>query len=170
MTSLFPHPPYAEDQPSAHAILYLHVMRASAMSFSFLSLFQFPGLVALYQIRKLPINYSALFARTIKTSGRGLIVGTIAGAAMTWGQMRAREDIEWKDRSWRILANEGEVKTDWVTLGGAGAGAVAGLVAMRRGVVPTGGVGNAVLGGAGVGSAIGVPYMIASFAGGRKSA
>jgi hypothetical protein len=88
---------------------------------------------------------------------------------MTWGRMRGREDVEWKDRSWRILENNGEVKTDWVTLGGAGAGAVAGLVAARRGSVPMT-VGPAVFGGAGVGIASGVPYMIASFAMGRKSA
>jgi hypothetical protein len=88
---------------------------------------------------------------------------------MTWGRMRGREDIEWKDRSWRILENNGELKTDWVTLGGAGAGAMGGLVAARRGVIPAS-VRNAVLGGASVGMASGVPYMIASFAIGRSPA
>jgi hypothetical protein len=86
---------------------------------------------------------------------------------MTWGRMRGREEIQWQDRAWRILQNEGEVKTDWVTIGGAGAGAVAGLVAARRGAVPAS-VGNAMLGGAGAGAAIGVPFMIGSFAVGRQ--
>lgn len=88
---------------------------------------------------------------------------------MTWGRMRGRKDIEWKDRSWRVLENEGEVDTDWVTVGGAGAGAVAALVAVRRGMVSSG-VWQAVLGGTGVGMSVGVPYMIASFARGRKPA
>ncbi|KAF1944204.1 hypothetical protein EJ02DRAFT_452578 [Clathrospora elynae] len=169
MTSFSPHPVYAEDQPYAQTILYLHVMRASAMSFSFLSLFQIPASLIAARYRKMPIDYSVVFARTLKTSGRGLVIGTAAGAIMTWGHMMGREEMEWKDRSWRILANTGEVKTDWVTLGGAGAGAVAGLVTARRGVIPAT-VGTAVLGGAGVGMASGVPYMIASFAAGRRPA
>ncbi|KAF1851882.1 uncharacterized protein K460DRAFT_362652 [Cucurbitaria berberidis CBS 394.84] len=169
MTSLFPHTPYAEDQPYAQSILYLHTMRASAMSFTFLSLFQLP--ISLIRARRsqTPISTSILLTDTLRTSGRGLVLGTVAGAAMVLGRMWGREEIEWKDRSWRILENKGEIKTDWVTLGGAGAGAVAGVVAARRGVLPIS-AGNAVLGGAGLGMANGVPYMIASFATGRKPA
>ena len=169
MTSVFSHPHYAEDQPYARTILYLHVMRASAMSFSFLSLAQFPASIIAVRYRKMPIDYNAILARTLKTSGRGLLLGTAAGAFMTWDRMRGQEEIEWKDRSWRILENNGEVKTDWITLSGAGVGAVAGLLAARRGAVPVT-IGNAVLGGAGVGFASGVSYMIASFATGRKTA
>lgn len=110
---------------------------------------------------------SALFAGTLKVSGRSLILGTVAGAGMVWGRMRGKEDIEWKDRSWRILENKGEVQTDWVTLGGASAGAVVGLLAARRGAIPAS-AGNALLGGAGLGMATGVPFMIGTFATGRK--
>lgn len=169
MTSLFPHPPYAEDQPYARSILYLHVMRASAMSFSFFSLAQFPASLAAARYRKTPINYNAILARTLKTTGRGLAAGTAAGAIMTWGRMRGREDIEWKDRSWRILENSGEVTTDWVALGSATGGAVAALIVARRGRINMP-VGSAVLGGTGAGMAVGVPYMIASYAMGRKPA
>jgi hypothetical protein len=169
MTSLFPHPLYAEDQPYARTILSLHVMRASAMTFSFLSLFRFPASLAVTRYHKTPVNYSTILARTLKASGRSLMIGTAVGAFMTWRRMRGREDIEWKDRSWRILENNGELKTDWVTLGGAGAGAMGGLVAARRGVIPAS-VRNAVLGGASVGMASGVPYMIASFTIGRSPA
>jgi hypothetical protein len=169
MTSLFRHPLYAEDQPYARTVLYLHVMRASAMSFSFLSLAQFPASIVATRYRNRPIDYNAILARTLKTSGRGLVLGTAAGAFMIWGRMRGRQEIEWKDRSWRILEISGEVKTDWVTLGGAGVGAVVGLVAARRGEVSVT-VGNAVLGGSSVGVAGGVPYMIASFAIERKTA
>ncbi|KAF1836041.1 hypothetical protein BDW02DRAFT_260603 [Decorospora gaudefroyi] len=169
MTSFLPHPVYAEDQPYARSILYIHVMRASAMSFSFFSLFQFPASVVAARYHKTPVDYNMILARTLKTSGRALILGTAAGALMTWGRMRGREEIEWKDRSWRILENNGEVKTDWVTLGAAAGGATGALVAARGGRLPLS-VSSAVLGGAGVGMAAGVPYMIASFATGRKPA
>ena len=82
---------------------------------------------------------------------------------MTWGRMRGREDIEWKDRSWRLLENEGEVVTDWWVLGGGVAGAVGGLVRARRGVLPVT-RGTAVVGGAGLGAAgAGVGYMVSSY-------
>lgn len=169
MTSLFPHPTYAEDQPYAHSILYLHVMRASAMSFSFFSLAQFPASLISARYNKRPIDYKLILARTLKTASRGLVLGTVAGVAMTWGRMRGRKEIEWKDRSWRILENAGEVKTDWVSLGSASAGAVAALMAVRRGRIDMP-VGEAVLGGTAMGMAVGVPYMIASFVAGRKPA
>lgn len=169
MTSLFPHPPFAEDQQNAHAILYLHVMRASAMSFTFVSLFRLPASLVAAQYRKQPVDVNTLLARTVRASGRSLVLGTAAGALATWGRMRGREEIEWQDRSWRILENKGEVRTDWVTLGGAGAGAVAAVLAARRGSLGVSGS-QALLGGAGVGMATGVPYMIASFVAGRKPA
>ncbi|EUC28116.1 hypothetical protein COCCADRAFT_109979 [Bipolaris zeicola 26-R-13] len=169
MTSLFPHPVYAEDQPYARSILYLHVMRASAMSFSFFSLARFPASIIGARYNKAPIDYNVILARTLKTAGRGLVLGTVAGAVMTWGRMRGLEEIEWKDRSWRILENNGEVQTDWVTLGCASGGAVAALIAARRGMIKMP-VGGAVLGGSGAGMAAGVPYMVASFVAGRKSA
>jgi hypothetical protein len=186
MTSLFVHTPYAEDQPSAHSILYLHVMRASAMSCTFVSLFRIPITLASARYRQIPTPTSALIARTLQGSGRALAIGSLVGAIATWGRMRGREEIEWRDRAWRILENEGEVKTDWVMLGGAGAGALASLAAARRGAIPMG-VGSVMLGGVGVGSSVGrftkgehvriwlthflgIPFMIATFATGRKPA
>ncbi|KAH7074941.1 hypothetical protein BKA63DRAFT_514030 [Paraphoma chrysanthemicola] len=167
MTSLFPHTAYAEDQPNGHAILYLHVMRASAMSFSFISFFRFPVSLLNARYRKLPIDMRAITARTLQSSGHALVIGSVAGALMTWGRMRGKEEIEYQDRAWRILENKGEGKTDWAVMGGAGAGAIAGLLAARRGVIPVS-VGSAVLGGMGAGASIGVPFMIGSFAAGRK--
>ena len=169
MTSLFPHPAHAEDQSYARTILYLHVVRASAMSFSFISIFRFPISLAAARYRKTPVDYHTIVARTLKTSGYGLVLGTAAGVAMTWGRMRGREEIEWKDRSWGLLENKGETKTDWATLFASGAGAVATLIATQRGIISLT-AGNAVLSGAGLGSAAGVPYMFASFVMGRSRA
>jgi hypothetical protein len=167
MTSLFPHPQYAEDQPNAHAILYLHVMRASAMSFSFLSLFGAPISLLASRLRHQPVNVNTVLSRVLANSGRGLVLGTVAGALMTWGRMRGKEEIEWQDRSWRLLENKGEVDTDWETIAATGAGAAAGVIAARRGIVPVR-VGTAALGGAGIGLSSGVLYMFGTYVAGRK--
>jgi hypothetical protein len=45
--------------------------------------------------------------------------------------MRGREEIEWKDRSWRLLENPGQVETDDWTVVGAGAGALIGANAVK---------------------------------------
>lgn len=83
--------------------------------------------------------------------------------------MRGREEIEWQDRSWRLLENRGEVDTDWESVAAAGGGAAAGTLAARRGVLPLK-IGQAALGGAGVGSSSGVLFMIATYVAGRKPA
>jgi hypothetical protein len=167
MTSLFPHPQYAEDQPSAHAILYLHVLRASAMTFSFLSL-PYTGITILRsRIQRRPITINTVLSRTLSNPGRGLILGAVAGVAMTWGRMRGRSKIEWQDRSWRLLENRGEVDTDWEIIGATGVGALAGVAAARRGAVPLS-AGRAALGGAGLGLGSGVLFMIGKYVVGRK--
>jgi hypothetical protein len=97
---------------------------------------------------------SALAARTLQSSGRAGALGAAVGVFATWGRMRGREEIEWQDRAWRILGNRGENQTDWVTMGGVSAGAVASAVAARRGVIPSS-VGSAMGGGAAAGSAVG---------------
>jgi hypothetical protein len=188
MDSLFPQALYAEDQPNAKAILYMHVMRASAMSFTFFSLARIPITLVRSRFRRVPVDMSTLFTRTLQSSGRAFVLGSAAGAATTWGRMRGKTEIEWQDRSWRILGNRGEVQTDWATVGGMGAAAVAGAVAARRGVIPTS-VGKAGLGGAASGSSVGksavldvvfmmnadfeilgIPCMIVTFMMGRKPA
>lgn len=169
MTSLFPHPQYAEDQPNAHAVLYLHVIRASAMTFSFLSLPLTGASLLTSRLRKQPVTSTTILSRTLINSGRGLILGIIAGAAMTWGRMRGREEIEWQDRSWRLLENKGEVDTDWETIGATGIGVLAGVAAARKALVPVR-VGQAALGGAGLGLGSGVLFMIGTYVAGRKPA
>jgi hypothetical protein len=80
--------------------------------------------------------------------------------------MRGREEIEWKDRSWRLLENKGEMSTDWVSMGAVVPGALVGALAARRGAVPVS-VLNGTLGGAGIGMGLGVPYMVSTYARGR---
>ena len=80
----------------------------------------------------------------------GTVVGTGVLALALAGRMYGREEIEWKDRSWRLLANKGQVEVDtW-----SGVGTVAGaLVARGRGW-------RGRLGGAGLGNLVGLAgYM-----------
>jgi len=64
--------------------------------------------------------------------------------------MAGREDIEWADRSWRLLANKGQVEVDDFSLLGAVGGALAGVRIMN------GAAWRGVVGGAGLGSCVGV--------------
>jgi hypothetical protein len=154
MDALFRQAPYAEDQTDAHSILYLHVVRASTMSFAFISLLRFPISIVRARYSKIPVMMSALTSKILRSSGRAGALGAAVGALATWGRMRGREEIEWQDRAWRIIGNKGENQTDWATMGGVGAGAVAGIVAARRGVIPAS-LGSAMGGGAAAGSAVG---------------
>ena len=139
------------------------------MTFSFLSI-PLTGLSLLAtRLRKQPLSTRYALSRLLLKSGRGLVLGAIAGPVMTWGRMRSMEEVEWQDRSWRLLENRGEVRTDWETVGAAGVGAVAGVAAARRGKVALG-VGRAALGGAGLGLGSGVLFMVGTFVAGRSPA
>jgi hypothetical protein len=73
--------------------------------------------------------------------------------------MMGREEIEWKDRSWRLLENRGQMAVDdW-----SGVGTLAGLgtLALRQPRTTAGLGWTEVLGRAGLGSLAGVlGYMI----------
>lgn len=171
MTSYFPHTAYAEDQPNAQAILYLHVARATAMSGSFLSLFTAPASLLVTRYRHaVPITPSALLSRLLIHSGRGLVIGSVLGVVATYGRMFGREEIEWQDRAWRLQENKGEEDTDVVSFQAAAVGAVGAGLAARSGRLYRVTTGNAVIGGAGLGMASGVGYMISTYARGRKPA
>ncbi|KAF2463495.1 uncharacterized protein BDR25DRAFT_108961 [Lindgomyces ingoldianus] len=155
MTSLFPHPPYAEDQPLSHEILYLHVIRAGAMMGSVFPLITAPSSLLVSRYRHATaFNASTLIPRLLTHSARGLVIGSIFGVVATFARMRGREEIEWKDRSWRLIENKGQVEQDWWTLEGAVVGVITGVLAARRGKMPVG-IGKAVLSGAGLGMASG---------------
>ncbi|MCJ1243020.1 hypothetical protein MMC30_000216 [Trapelia coarctata] len=104
----------------------------------------------------------------LRATGTGAVVGALAAGVALVGRMRGREDIEWRDRAWRLLENEGQMGVDVgsavgmvvgavgvgvMVLRGRGGGAVKGMRGMTgtrvgwRGVV--GGVGLGGLGGVG---------------------
>lgn len=89
----------------------------------------------------------------LRSAGRGGLVGTGLLTVGLVQRMYGKEEIEWSDRSWRILGNKGQVETDDFSLVGAAVGA--GLVGLKRGSLVQ------VVGGAGLGSLMGVgAYMV----------
>ena len=90
-------------------------------------------------------------------AGTGAAVGTLAMSVGLMARMWGREDIEWSDRSWRLLENQGQLEVDdW-----SGVGGLAGVLAMSflksaQNIA----LWKRALGGAGIGSVGGVAgYM-----------
>ncbi|KAL1966152.1 hypothetical protein VTN77DRAFT_4704 [Rasamsonia byssochlamydoides] len=156
MSRFFPHPPYAEDQPLHHTILATHVLHRGFQSGSVIGL--------LYGTSRVLVKD---FHRGIKTAlvtgwpaiqrsvGFGSVVGTSILAVALPLRMAGLEEIEWKDRSWRLLENKGQLAVDdWSVAGilvGLGSSA---LLRNKQLSVPLGW--KTVLGRAGLGSTIGV--------------
>ncbi|KAJ0379422.1 hypothetical protein COL26b_002265 [Colletotrichum chrysophilum] len=145
MSRYFPHTAYAEDQPLSHTILGVHVLSRGYTTGAIVGL----GAVS-----------AGSLPRLLRKTGTASAVGLgLMGLALA-GRMQGREDIEWRDRAWRLLENPGQLETDDWTYGGAAAGVVA-LGAWRlAGAKGVGGL-RAAAGAAGLGSVAGtVGYMI----------
>ncbi|KAJ0415781.1 hypothetical protein BJY00DRAFT_317480 [Aspergillus carlsbadensis] len=140
MSHFFPKAAYAEDQPLATTILTTHVLYRGFQTGALLGPL---GRAALSLRTKAPLTSTSL----LRAAGTGSVVGTGILSVMLIGRMWGREEIEWKDRSWRLLNHRGQVAVDdWSQVGGvlgAGLGAARGGLGWR-GVVGAGGVGSLV--------------------------
>ncbi|KAL7273523.1 hypothetical protein RUND412_003618 [Rhizina undulata] len=130
MNRLFSHPPYAEDQPHPYLILTAHVLHRG---FTVGSLFGAP-IEALWHRRSSPTTAAPLVSAVLRGSAKGSVVGTALAAVALAARMQGKEEIEWKDRSWRILANESQNRTDALCFGGIVVGAVFGVALKPAGV------------------------------------
>lgn len=150
MSRYFPHAPYAEDQPLAHGILYNHVITRFVTFNTILG----AGVLSVRRIIPyfrpkvaIPFTQALLFS-----ASRATLLALPLGVLATFGRMYGREEIEWQDRSWRLLENHGQLETDDWTYPSMIAGAAVGAIR-------TGGWRGA-LGGAGLGSVAGMAgYM-----------
>ncbi len=118
MSRFFPHPQYAEDQPYARTILTAHVLSRGFQTGAVIGL-GIGGIRSLF-LRK---PWITLVAQT----GYGAIAGTalmIPGLPM---YMYGKTEIEWKDRSWRLLAHPGQKEVDDFSSAGLIGGALVGL-------------------------------------------
>lgn len=119
MSRFLPHPPYAEDQPGARAILTSHVWARGWITGAIIG----AGITTARQL--VPRTRTPDFgSRLVLSAARGGIWTTPLIMAALYGRMRGREMIEWQDRSWRLLENRGQVETDSWTLAGTALGPV----------------------------------------------
>lgn len=147
MSRFWPHAPYAEDQPLSKTILTTHVITRAITLNTIIA----AGITTTRQVipflRPKQPDALTFFPRIVRSASTGTVLALAVGTLMTAGRMRGREEIEWQDRSWRLLENPGQVETDDWTVVGAGAGALIGANALKgwRGAV--GGLGLGTVGG-----------------------
>lgn len=161
MSRFFPHSTYAEDQPLAHTLLYTHVIHRGMQTGALFGLLTGTTRSLLAARRtSLATVQPALFPQVLRTTGYGALIGAGAlGVLGTVARMWGREEIEWKDRSWRLLENKGQVECDDWSVAGLGVGAVAAVVTESGNAAP--GRALRILGGAGLGNLAGVGgYML----------
>lgn len=150
MSRFFPHPPYAEDQPLSRTILWSHTIYRGFQTGAFLGLTT--HIVCQYIFRR----PSSL----LRLTGNGALISGAFLALVTPMRMWGREEIEWKDRSWRLLENERQMEVDDFSLVGTVLGVGALGVAVRRGKVPSA-TWREASGSAGAGSLAGtMAYML----------
>jgi hypothetical protein len=149
MSRFFPHTDYAEDQPMSHTVLTTHVLyrgfQTGAVVGHSLKLAK-----SLFQKNTILRNETIL-AATLRSTGFGALTGTALMVPAVYMRMYGREEIEWKDRSWRLLENNSQKAVDDFSVVGTAFGArqiVSHQSAWAKVLL--------VAGGAGVGSIAGV--------------
>jgi len=150
MDRFLPHPDYAEDQPYSRTILTTHVLHRGANLGA--------ALGALYGGARFGLSAHArkspLAASVIRGAGVGVATATcLVAVALSW-RMYGKQEIEWQDRSWRLLENKPQNKIDEWSTSGALVGGVLGGV--KKGLGWRG-----VTGGAGIGSVVGIVCWVA---------
>ncbi|KAI9819840.1 MAG: hypothetical protein M1827_006409 [Pycnora praestabilis] len=151
MSHFWPHGPYAEDQPYSRTILSIHVLQRGFETGAIIG-FLAGSTRHLIQRRSMT---SLFLPYIIRSTGVGAAIGIASMTVVLPLRMWGREDIEWRDRSWRLLENKGQVEVDSWSHAAAAVGALVG-VANRGGGPGAGAAWKRVLGTTGLGSMVGV--------------
>ena len=126
MSGLWPHPPYAEDQPYAHTILAMHVLfrgfQSGALTGPIIGTARH---LLLLRRSPSPSSTPPFMTTLLRSTGTGATIATGVLAVGLLARMWGREEIEWKDRSWRLLENKGQLEVDTWSVAGVGAGTIA---------------------------------------------
>lgn len=156
---IFHHPTYAEDQPSAHTILTIHCLHRGFTAGAIIgSLVSFARSASSTILRR-PTSIVSLpwTTRLLSSAAIGSLSGTAFLAIGMTARMWGRDEIEWQDRSWRILANRGQNEEDGWSAGGIILGTLGMGIMARRGAGLTAGLPmwKSMVGGAAGGSILG---------------
>ncbi|KAJ6148950.1 hypothetical protein N7471_000149 [Penicillium samsonianum] len=147
MSHFFPRAEYAEDQSLERTILATHVLSRGFQLGTGVGLLS-SGAEALTKRRSITTPFLLRSAGVGGAIGAGVVgVGLIA---RMWG----RDEIEWKDRSWRLRYNSVQLAIDNWSEPAAVIGAL--TVALQRQSGSMLGGWRELIGGAGIGSLIGV--------------
>lgn len=132
MSHLWPHAAYAEDQPYHTAILTTHVLYRGFQTGAVIG--PLVG-AARYALAPKTVTSIPLSRVLLRSTGTGALWGVGVLAVALPVRMWGREEIEWRDRAWRLLENKGQVEVDnWGLAGmGMGLGGV-GVLLRRKGV------------------------------------
>lgn len=147
MSHFYPTAEYAEDQPLARTILATHVASRGFQLGTAL------GIISC-TIESAFKRRSITMPLLLRSAGAGSIIGAGISSVGMVARMWGREDIEWSDRSWRLRYNTGQLAIDNWSEPGAVIGGLA--VALRGSPVAMSGGWRGVVGGAGIGSLVGV--------------
>lgn len=160
---MFPIAEFAEDQQFPRIILYTHVVHRMVNLSAGIAVI---GTGARLAYRKLrpptdPMKYAILqqaFTKSLVTASyRSMLIAPTIGAVATTLLMRNKNLIEWQDRSWRLLANNGQNLTDKWSLGGMVIGGALGTVVSRKFKIS---LPKAIAGSAGLGCLAGLTCMV----------
>ncbi|OAA41945.1 hypothetical protein BBO_05304 [Beauveria brongniartii RCEF 3172] len=146
MSRYFPHTAYAEDQPLARTILATHVATRAVTLGTLLGITMTGARTIIPALRPWVEHQQQQqppFAARLLRSCSGSILATlgVAGVGLVvrmWG----RDDIEWRDRSWRLMESKGQLETDDWTYGGIAAAATTAALVMVKGAAGLGSVGG----------------------------
>ncbi|KAM3476116.1 hypothetical protein MY8738_007106 [Beauveria namnaoensis] len=146
MSRYFLHTAYAEDQPLARTILTTHVATRAVTLGTLLGVAATSARTVIPALRRPKVQQQQQqpFAARLLRSCAGSILATlgVAGVGLVvrmWG----RDDIEWRDRSWRLLESKGQLETDDWTYGGMGAAAATSALVIVKAKAKTGAGGGA---------------------------
>ncbi|KAF3902388.1 hypothetical protein ABW20_dc0104727 [Dactylellina cionopaga] len=149
LNSLYPTSDYAEEQPLGRFILTTHVVHRTFPIAAIIS--SAIPLTSRYILRRPATQAIPVSTLLLRSNATGFLIGGVIGLGMTFGRMWNRDDIEWKDRSWRLLRNKGQTQLDDFSAAGLTVGAVAGVA--QRGSLP---LWRGAVGGAGLGALAGL--------------
>lgn len=135
MSRYFPHPAYAEDQPLSKTILTVHVLTRAVTTGTVIGTGVFGAQELVRRVRKRPSPLVPRPQRFLRTTGASTLWALGILSVGLAGRMWGRGEIEWKDRSWRLMESKGQLETDDWTYGGMAAGLAASALARPGGWV-----------------------------------
>ena len=153
MSRFFPHTDYAEDQPMPYTILTTHVLYRGFQTGAVVG-HSFKLARSLFS-KSTIMSKETILASTLRSTGVGALTGTVLMVPGLYMRIRGRDEIEWKDRSWRLLENKSQMAVDDFSVVGTAVGTLAGARQVMANQTFQSKV-YKVAGGAGIGSILGV--------------